>query len=73
MADPAPILACIEKERLMQAFARAVSAHHRMQSAQLAALLRGNENFPFEEQIAEAARERDNAKYAVLAHREEHG
>lgn len=57
----------------MKAFLRAVSEYHRMQSAQMAALLKGHEDFPFEAQIAEAARARDNAKYAVLAHREEHG
>jgi hypothetical protein len=72
MASPSPILACIEKERLLHIFARAVSDHHRMQSAQLAAVLRG-EDFPFEEEIAKAAALREQAKYAVLMHRQEHG
>lgn len=72
MAAPSPI-ACIEKEKLLQAFAKAVSDHHRMQSAQLAAVLRGDEEFPFEAEIAAAALARQQAKYAVLAHREQHG
>ncbi len=43
-----------------------------MQSAQVAAVLNG-EDFPFEEQIAQAAARRENAKYAIIAHQEEHG
>jgi hypothetical protein len=65
-------VACIEKERLMRIFAHAVSEHHRMQSAQVAAVLHG-EDFPFEEEIARAAARRENAKYAVIAHQQEHG
>ena len=72
MAFPA-LAACIEKEKLMAAFAKAVSDHHRMQSAQLAAVLRGDDGFPFEAEIAAAALARQQAKYAVLAHRETHG
>jgi hypothetical protein len=72
MASPSPIIACIEKEKLMRAFAHAVSEHHRMQSAQLAAVLQG-EDFPFEEEIARAAARRESAKYDVLAHQQQHG
>jgi len=72
MAEPAPVIACIEKERLLQAFARAVSEHHRMQSAQVAAVLKG-EDFLFEEEIARAGEARERAKYAVLQHQLEHG
>jgi hypothetical protein len=72
MASPSPILRCIEKERLLQEFARAVSEHHRMQSAQLAAILRARD-FPFDEEIAKAGERRELAKYAVLTHQEEHG
>ena len=69
----APALhACIEKFRLMQDYARAVSEHNRMQSAQVAAVLRG-EDFPFEEEIGQASDRRENAKYAILAHRQHHG
>ena len=56
----------------MAAFTQAVSDHHRIQSAQLAALLKG-EDFPFEEEIAQAAARREEAKYAVLRHQEDHG
>ena len=71
MAAPVPKV-CIEKQRLLQAFARAVSEHHRMQSAQVAAVMRGAD-FPFAEEIAKASEGRDRAKYAVLAHQQEHG
>jgi len=68
----AAFVACIELHKLMEAFAKTVSELNRMQSAQTAALLRG-EDFTFEEQIAEATRQRDNLKYAILKHQEEHG
>ena len=63
---------CIEKERLLKEYAAAVSEFNRMQSAQLAAVLQGEE-FRFEEQIAQAAERRENAKYAIIAHQERHG
>jgi hypothetical protein len=72
MAYPSPLVVCIERERLFQDFARAVSDQHRMQSAQVAAVLRG-EDFPFREEIAKAVERRENAKYAILTHRQEHG
>ena len=72
MASPSPVSACMEKERLLQLYAQAVSEHNRMQSAQLAAVLRG-EDFPFEKELAETAIRRENAKYAVMAHQQEHG
>jgi hypothetical protein len=71
MTCPAPVL-CFEKRRLMQAFATAVSDYNRMQSFQVKAVLAG-EDFPYEEEIAKAAENRDNAKYALLAHQESHG
>jgi hypothetical protein len=72
VASPVPAVLCIEKERLLKAFAQAVSEHHRMQSAQVAAVLRG-QDFPFEEEIARAAARREEAKYNVIAHQTEHG
>jgi len=63
---------CIKKERLMREFAKAVSDYHRMNSAQLAAVLNG-QDFPFEAQIAEAGERVQEMKYAILAHRQEHG
>jgi hypothetical protein len=70
-AAPTPVL-CIERERLVKAFAKAVSDLNRMHTAQIAAIAR-NEDFRFEEEIAEADRVRENAKYAILQHREGHG
>ena len=72
MAAPSPVIACIEKQRLLRDFARAISEQHRIQSAQVAAVLRG-EDFPFEDELAAAAARRENAKYAILAHQENHG
>ena len=72
MAAALCTLACIEKVKLLQEFARTVAEYHRMQTAQLASILKG-EDFQFEREIAEAAAHRENAKYAVLAHQQEHG
>jgi len=71
LGSPVPI-GCIEKWRLLRAFAKAVSDYNRMNSAQLAAVLNG-EDFPFEEEIVAAADRKEQAKYAVLAHQMEHG
>jgi hypothetical protein len=71
MAAPMP-KACGEKRRLLLAFTDAVSDYHRMQSAQLEALVRGD-GFDFEIEIARAAQRRERAKYAVIAHQQEHG
>jgi hypothetical protein len=67
----APLL-CVERERLRIAFVAAVSEFNRIQSAQVAALANG-ELFPFEDEIATALQQRDNAKYALIAHQEKHG
>jgi hypothetical protein len=72
VAAPSPIIACARKQALIRVFLRAVSEYHRMQSAQLAAL-RNGEDFMFEDEIASAATRRENAKYAILAHTDEHG
>ena len=72
MTARSPVIACIERERLLKEFAKAVSEHNRMQSAQVAAVLKG-QDFPFREEIEKAATAKDRAKYAVLAHRQEHG
>ena len=65
-------LACIEKQRLLDEYARAVSDFNRMNSAQVAAL-RNSEGFIFTDQIAAAGLRMDRAKYAILAHEQEHG
>ena len=63
---------CAEKERLLIAFTNAVTLYHRLQSAQLAAAFKG-EGVRFDEQIVEAGIHKDDAKYAVTAHRSAHG
>ncbi len=72
MAASALPIACIEKRRLRNAFSHAVSDYNRMNSAQALAVMRG-EGFRFTEQIAEALGRMEQAKYAVLAHEQEHG
>jgi hypothetical protein len=64
-------LVCFEKLKLVKAYEWAVSEYNRMNSAQLAAL-RNGEGFIFTEQIAQAGRLKDNAKYAIIAHEESH-
>jgi hypothetical protein len=73
MAAASPtLMACPERRRLLKAFSDAVSEYNRMHSAQVAAVLRGDD-FPFAEEIAAAGRAKEQAKYAVIAHRQEHG
>jgi lipocalin len=72
MMPASTMIACTEKRKLLQAFAEAVSDYNRMHS-QVIAVLNGEEDFPFEEEIAGAAKVREQAKYAVLKHQAEHG
>jgi hypothetical protein len=72
VAASAKPIHCIEKERLLKAFAAAVGEYNRMNSARVAALRRGDE-LTFAAQLEEAAERMDNARYAIIAHREQHG
>ena len=72
MAARSLFIACARKQALIQAFLRAVSDYHRMKNAQLAAL-RNSEDFPFEDELAAVASERERAKAAFLAHSQKHG
>jgi len=65
-------LLCFEKEKLIREFARSVSDYHRLQSSQVAAVISG-ENFPLEDEIAQAGATRERAKLAVIAHQLKHG
>ena len=67
-----PGIACSEKRRLLQAFAKAVSDLNRIHSAQLAAVLSGD-GFQFQEEFIEALDRKESAKYAVLARQDAHG
>lgn len=62
----------MEKTRLLDEFARAVSEYNRMNTAQVVAVMKG-EGRGFQEQIADAARRKDEAKYAILEHEQKHG
>ena len=68
----APIVTWSKRHQLLQEFAQVVSEYHRMQTAQVAAFVDGRD-FPFEDWIAKAAARMEEAKYAVLAHKQEHG
>ena len=71
-SSPAPVVTCREQRKLLKAFAHAVREYQRMQTAQVAAVLNGKD-FLFEDWVEKAAKAKDEAMYAILRHREEHG
>jgi hypothetical protein len=65
---------CWEKKYLLDAFVKAIHEVSAAQSAQLAAVARGCSSFcDYEEWINFAREKKDLAKYAYLAHVQEHG
>jgi hypothetical protein len=72
MSAARAVILCMEKQRLIKEFERAKSDYHRMNTAQVLAV-RNGENFPFQDEIAKAADRKEQAKYAILAHQQEHG
>jgi hypothetical protein len=71
MATPATVL-CIEKERLIRAYTDAALEYNHLNSLRVSALIRGEESPPLDE-ISEAEMRKENAKYAILMHLDEHG
>ena len=71
---PAPVQAraCTQMRRLLRAFTKAVSDLNRIHSAELRALMNG-EDVHFQDEFAEASARKEGAKHAVLAHRQKHG
>jgi hypothetical protein len=63
---------CSERERLLRAFAMATLDYNKLYAARVAVLALGEDAPPID-QLAEAETQRDNAKYALLLHQEEHG
>jgi hypothetical protein len=63
---------CEEKQWLIARYIKAGSEFHRMQSAQIAALRKG-EGFQFDGEISAARRHIDAARRAISAHEKEHG
>jgi hypothetical protein len=57
-------------QRLSDAYTWAVSEYLRLQTANVAAILNGDKGF--EEEVHKAAHRKDEAKYALIAHREAH-
>jgi hypothetical protein len=72
MSAAPSIILCLEKWKLIKAYEWCVSEYNRMNSAQVAAL-RNGDGFIFSEQIAHAGLVKEQAKYAILKHEEEHG
>ena len=69
---PPVLITCIEKSRLLAAYAEAASEYNLMQRVQAAAVQNGEEP-GFQEEIARASGRKNEAKHAVTAHQEEHG
>jgi hypothetical protein len=65
-------LLCIEKERLIRAYTTAAVAYNHLNSVRVDALIRGDDPPPLDK-ISEAEVSKENAKYAILVHLEEHG
>jgi hypothetical protein len=67
------IVVCFERERLLLEFTHAVSEFNAMQSAQVTAVIRGEES-PFHgAALKRAADARETCKYAIIFHRQGHG
>jgi hypothetical protein len=62
---------CNERERLLRAFAAATLDYNKLYAARVAVLALGEDAPPID-QLAEAETQRDNAKYALLLHQDEH-
>lgn len=73
MASSLPEIICIEKQRLIRAFLETVTELNALLVTQSFAMPEASCGVSLEDQIADATIARDNAKYAVLAHREAHG
>ena len=59
-------------ERLLTEFRQLLAEYHRMEVAQVTAVLNGAD-FPFEDWISNAAERVQQAKYALRTYRQEHG
>ena len=68
--SPRPLY-CSEKNRLLEEYTRAVSDFLRMQSAKIAALVRGGE-VAFEADLEKARKRKHAAKEAIQKHQRKH-
>ena len=68
----ARLFLCLDKERLIRAYIRSVTEWNCLHSVQLAALKRGDD-YKFTLELTDAAERVQNAKYAILVHRQTHG
>ena len=63
---------CVERKCLSDAYMGAVDEYLRLQSAQVPAVLDGDET-RFAKEIREAGHRKDAAKYALIHHHRQHG
>ena len=63
---------CQEKKRLLDEFTAGVSEYLRMESAQITALVRG-EDVPFAVELEAARKMKEAAKQAIREHQKRHG
>ena len=66
------VIICIEHQRLMQVYLEAILEYNRLSLARVSALLDGTQP-PSLDEVYDAEARKDNAKYAILAHAEDHG
>jgi hypothetical protein len=70
MTSPSALI-CSERERLLRAFADATLGYNRLYAARVAADALGEDRAPGSD-LSEAETQRDNAKYALLWHQQDH-
>jgi len=71
MASPGPAF-CQRQQELLLAFSQAVAEYHRIHSAHVAAVLKGDPDL-LEAELKATNRRRNQAKDAVVDHRRTHG
>jgi hypothetical protein len=71
MTPPTPI-SCVVREKLIQLYEEAAKEHHRLNMTRITAVFDGPEP-PSAEEVAEAQMRKENAKYVLQQHMEEHG
>ena len=71
MMSSSPVF-CSVKQNLLDSYIAAVAEVNRISSEQMLALQNG-EGLQFEAQLAKAMEWRENAKFAMIAHRAQHG
>ena len=69
---PPDAIPCAIRDKLIQLYAEATMEHRRLKAARTTAVLEGKET-PSAEGLAESQMRKENARYALLQHMDEHG